>query len=169
MNENGVFTGEFTIFGAWGIERKVTLDPLLTTAKLPLAGPEGIAGSYGLNGYCLNMSDKKNWRGPNVKGPTNNIPVFLDALRFDGWPVETEGPANDAYAAWTGDSMGRFCINRHKGFVNCLFLDTSTRKVGLKELWTLKWSRTFNTAGPWTKAGNPNIVWPSWISGYPDY
>jgi prepilin-type N-terminal cleavage/methylation domain-containing protein len=172
VNEHGVFTGEFTVFGAWGIESKTYLDPFLLTAGLPPLGEDGIAGSYGINGYCLNSGNRfpNSWLGPNVKGPTNNIPVFLDALRFDGWPLDTDGAADDEYAAWTGNSMARFCINRHRGFTSCVFLDFSARKVGLKELWTLKWSRTFNTAGIWTKAGGvQGSDWPVWIRKYPDY
>ncbi|UCC22708.1 MAG: hypothetical protein JSW23_01165, partial [Planctomycetota bacterium] len=37
--------------------------------------------------------------------------------------------------------MVRVCINRHKGFVNNVFLDGSARKVGLKCLWKLQWHR----------------------------
>ena len=47
----------------------------------------------------------------------------------------------------------RSCMDRHDGGVNCLFLDWSVRKVGLKELWTLKWVKPWPTAGPWTKRG----------------
>ena len=42
-------------------------------------------------------------------------------------------------------------LNRHNGFVNSIFLDWSARKVGLKELWTLKWHRSYGTDGPWTR------------------
>jgi len=52
-----------------------------------------------------------------------------------------------------GADYSSCCINRHDGFVNCLFMDWSVRKVGLKELWMLKWHREFNTANRWTKAG----------------
>jgi prepilin-type processing-associated H-X9-DG protein len=63
-----------------------------------------------------------------------------------------------------------FCINRHEGHVNALFFDWSVRKVGLKELWTLKWHRQFNTAGPWTKAGGVQPEdWPEWMRGFKDY
>jgi prepilin-type processing-associated H-X9-DG protein len=62
------------------------------------------------------------------------------------------------------------CINRHDGFVNGLFLDWSVRKVGLKELWTLKWHRDFDTAGPWTKAGGVKPEdWPQWMRRFKDY
>jgi prepilin-type processing-associated H-X9-DG protein len=63
-----------------------------------------------------------------------------------------------------------FCINRHNGSVNGLFLDWSVRKVGLKELWTLNWYTEFNRAGRWTKAGGAKPEdWPKWMRGLKDY
>ena len=51
-----------------------------------------------------------------------------------------------------------------------LFMDWSVRKVGLKELWTLKWNRQFDTTGPWTKAGGVDpSSWPEWIRRFKDY
>jgi hypothetical protein len=51
-----------------------------------------------------------------------------------------------------------------------LFMDWGVRKVCLKELWTLKWNRVFDTAGPWTKTGGvqPND-WPEWMRKVRDY
>jgi len=97
------------------------------------------------------------------------IPVLLDSVK----PAMT--PRDDAvfsrpptYDKNTG--YWPFCINRHNGFVNGLFLDWSVRKIGLKELWTLKWNPEFDTAGPWTKAGGvlPED-WPQWMRGLKDY
>ena len=66
--------------------------------------------------------------------------------------------------------MGNYCVNRHSGHVNGLFLDWSVRKVGLKELWTLKWYAEFNTAGEWTKAGGVKPEdWPKWMRRFKDY
>ena len=49
-------------------------------------------------------------------------------------------------------------------------MDWSIRKVGLKELWTLKWRQEFDTAEPWTKAGGVKPEdWPEWMSGFKDY
>ncbi len=173
FNESGLSTGEATHFSAWGIETKAGLDPTLTAAKLPLLGQNGIAGSYGINGYALNMSTwNQNWKTLNVKGTTSNIPLFLEAIRYDGWPTENDIAPADAYTAWGGTSeMGRFALNRHRGFTDVLFFDGHARKVGVKELWTLKWHKTFNTAGPWTKAGRTSLsrAWPEWIKYYPDY
>jgi prepilin-type processing-associated H-X9-DG protein len=62
------------------------------------------------------------------------------------------------------------CINRHDGGVNSLFLDWSVRKVGLKELWKLKWHKEFNTNGPWTIAGGVKPEdWPEWMRKFKDY
>ena len=36
-------------------------------------------------------------------------------------------------------SMMPICINRHDAGISIAFCDASVRKVGLKELWTLKW------------------------------
>jgi hypothetical protein len=50
-----------------------------------------------------------------------------------------------------------FCIPRHNEAINSVFMDLSIRRVGLKELWTLKWNRTqgaprdidWDVAAPW--------------------
>ena len=66
--------------------------------------------------------------------------------------------------------MRHFCIPRHGDYVNGLFLDWSVRPVGLKELWTLKWHRQYNTSGPWTKAGGVQPEdWPQWMRQFRDY
>jgi prepilin-type processing-associated H-X9-DG protein len=82
-------------------------------------------------------------------------------------------PERDAIptrVVWCDDGFGPFCMNRHNGGINSLFLDWSVRKVGLKELWTLKWSPKYNTQGPWTKAGNVRPEdWPEWMKGLKDY
>jgi len=74
------------------------------------------------------------------------------------------------FAAVSGNSMGRCCINRHAGYVGCSFMDFSARKVGLKELWTIKWHKSFNTSGPYTLAGGVQADdWPEWIRPFRDY
>jgi prepilin-type processing-associated H-X9-DG protein len=66
--------------------------------------------------------------------------------------------------------MRRFCINRHDGFINMAFLDGAARKVGLKELWTLKWHRGFKTRERWTKAGGTRPSdWPEWMRHFKDF
>ncbi len=61
-------------------------------------------------------------------------------------------------------------MNRHNGFVNVVFMDWSSRKVGVKELWILKWHREFDTAGPCTKAGGVQPEnWPQWMRSFKEY
>jgi prepilin-type processing-associated H-X9-DG protein len=69
-----------------------------------------------------------------------------------------------------GDNMTHFCIDRHSGGINSLFLDWSVRKVGLKELWTLKWNEDFDTSNEWTRAGGVQPDdWPEWMWKFKDY
>ncbi len=63
-----------------------------------------------------------------------------------------------------------FCIDRHDGCINGLFMDWSVRKIGLKELWTLKWNENFDTANRWTLSGGVKPEkWPAWMRGFKDY
>jgi hypothetical protein len=66
--------------------------------------------------------------------------------------------------------MSHICLNRHNECVNALFLDWSARRIGLKELWTLKWGPRFDTRGPWTQAGGVQTEdWPKWMRTFKDY
>jgi prepilin-type N-terminal cleavage/methylation domain-containing protein len=103
-------------------------------------------------------------------GPTRaSAPVMFDCawqqvyltMKKDGDPPPFEGFPN---------GVGSLCINRHDAGVNHLFLDWSVRKVGLKELWTLKWDRAWDTAGPWTTRGGVRPEdWPEWMRKFKDY
>ena len=160
----GVRVPTLNIFNAWGIFK----DPYMGYT----AGPNGVAGSYGLNSWLFSRTGNSYWGTlTGVKNP-NNVPLFVDALRFDLWLVETTPPATDEFQAWTnatGD-MQRCCIDRHDGFVGCVFADATVRKVGLKELYTLKWSKTYKTSGPWTRAGGVDTSdWPDWIRPLKDF
>jgi prepilin-type processing-associated H-X9-DG protein len=97
------------------------------------------------------------------------IPVLGDGFA-DGYMFHDEPPPKEETGAGGTIEWGDFCINRHNGGINMLFMDWSVRKVGLKELWTLKWSRTFDTAGPWTLAGGVKPeAWPMWMRRFKDY
>lgn len=61
-------------------------------------------------------------------------------------------------------------MNRHEANTNGLFLDWSVRKIGLKELWTLRWYMDFDRAGWWTRAGGVKPEdWPPWMRNFKDY
>ena len=168
--ENGARIDTFNIFNSWGIFTRSDHGGLCR---------DGIAGSYGINGYCLiprtattyegGVSTENGWK---VAGGRNasRVPWFVESLRFDLWPLETHAPAANEFEAWSANNMARCAINRHQGFLNAAFMDWSARKVGLKELWTLKWHKQFNTSGPYTKAGGmlPD-EWPEWMRRFKDY
>jgi prepilin-type processing-associated H-X9-DG protein len=79
-------------------------------------------------------------------------------------PPPYEGTMSDEF------SMMPICINRHDGGINMAFCDASIRKVGLKELWMLKWQVRFDPAGRWTKAGGVEPEdWPAWMRQFKDF
>jgi len=149
---------------------------------------DGTVGSYGLNGWILNCKASKqagnrtnvwgrpdngrHWGAPSSQYG-NEVPVFTGSWWVDSWPLDidnppaTEGGPQDIVGA---NEMIRVCVDRHNGFVGSAFCDWTVRKVGLKELWTLKWHRTYNTRGAWTKAGGADGAdWPLWMSRFKDY
>ncbi|MFQ6035627.1 MAG: type II secretion system protein [Sedimentisphaerales bacterium] len=138
------------------------------------------SGSYALNEWVNDSDDTSGgrsledyWRSINHKG-LNNVPVMGDAYwRADGQPYPHDDPPNyegEPRTGVAGSEMRIFCINRHEGAINVLFMDWTVRRVGLKELWTLKWHRHYNIHGPWTRAGGvlPSD-WPQWMRGFKDY
>jgi prepilin-type N-terminal cleavage/methylation domain-containing protein/prepilin-type processing-associated H-X9-DG protein len=139
-------------------------------------------GSYTLNEWIYDSQDTSGgrsledyWRNTNQQG-LSNAPVMADGVwRCDGQPYpQDEPPAYEGEprtgVGTTGDEIRIFCINRHEGGINVLFMDWTTRKVGIKELWTLKWHRNYNTSGPYTRAGlvQPSD-WPQWMRNFKDY
>jgi prepilin-type N-terminal cleavage/methylation domain-containing protein/prepilin-type processing-associated H-X9-DG protein len=155
---------EGTTFSAWGPFDAYSGEWWDTGAK----------GSYGLNDWCANPPGDSYWgfpsdnafRTPNVKD-AGNIPLLLDALYTDGFPGHTDEPPPypDIFTSWNSNAMQLFCIDRHNGGINGVFLDFSVRKIGLKELWKLKWHRRFNTN--W-----PTADWASeapWMTKFKDY
>jgi len=140
-------------------------------------------GSYSINSWTNNMTKDRGdrpkawfWKTTHgMSGERDNIPVFADSTWHDGWPLDTDNPPATMDEFGTGNQgttneMKHFCIDRHNGLINSVFMDWSVRGVGLKELWTLKWHREFNTKGAWTKVGGirPDD-WPMWMSHYRDY
>ncbi len=139
-------------------------------------------GSYALNEWVYDSDDTSGgrrmedyWRSINHKG-LNSVPVMGDASwRSDGQPYPFDQPP--AYegeprvgVGTAGDEMRVFCINRHDGVINMLFMDWSARPVGLKELWALRWYRNCDVNGPWTRAGGVRPEdWPQWMRMFKGY
>ncbi len=138
-------------------------------------------GSYGINCWVVDPPPGQEphpergspdlfFRGPTVAG-AGYVPLLLEAQRYNGVALHTDRPPSFSGEQWNNDAqMGRYCLDRHDGFAGCLLLDFSARKVGLKELWTLKWHRKYQQAGPWTLGGGVQSTdWPEWMKNFKDY
>ncbi len=144
------------------------------------------AGSYGLNGFtpaydggegqgAVPPAKEKRWPSIYRRG-ANRVPIMLDCALWAGYPTYEDSPPLSETEAATNPSIGNsnsirpFCIPRHGGFINGLFMDWSVRKVGIKELWTLDWGPEFNPRGRWTRAGGvTGDRWPDWMRRFKDY
>jgi len=127
-----------------------------------------------INLFTTDNSYKHNLRGletSSVRGKAK-IPALLDctSYREDFGSENREPTMYDFESPKNHLRSPTFIINRHNGYINGLFLDWSFRRIGLKELWTLKWNSGFNTAGPWTRAGGVKPeYWPEWMRNFKDY
>jgi prepilin-type N-terminal cleavage/methylation domain-containing protein/prepilin-type processing-associated H-X9-DG protein len=145
-------------------------------------GGRQYVGSYGNNSWMDPMTKDRGTRRKedfwkttqNLVNP-HTIPVLGDSTWHDAWPRHTDAPVQDLLDfgfgdKGTGDEINHFCIDRHNGWTNLMFADWSVRQVGLKELWTLRWNRSFDINNRWTKAGNVQPEdWPPWLRKYRDY
>jgi prepilin-type N-terminal cleavage/methylation domain-containing protein/prepilin-type processing-associated H-X9-DG protein len=141
------------------------------------------ASSYGINQWVYDCPEivggrllDRIWRTANVKNPAA-VPCFGDCAITGATPNDTDQPPatpdDVAYVWGTGggpNEIRRFCMDRHSGNMNMLFLDWSARKLGLKELWTLKFHRNWDAANAFTTAGGVQPTdWPDWMRHYKDY
>jgi len=127
-----------------------------------------IYGSYGVNLWVVDRPEHNEaslWRHITGHKRPKIIPVMLDAVWCEGFPQHREEPpaTRYEYLAETGVYMTRFCVDRHDGATQGLFFDYSARKVGLKELWELKWHRQ------WNSGNDPAPEWPEWMANFRDY
>ncbi len=138
-------------------------------------------GSYGLNGWVglggrdvVGGRDARvydRWQTPHVWGAAT-VPVLGDMFWADAWPEAIDYPpaTEQSLSVPTTQEMQLVCVNRHAGSINLLFADGSVRRVGLKEIWALWWYRTYDTAGPWTRAGGVwPTDWPEWMREFKDF
>jgi len=144
-------------------------------------GAPGLYGSYGINGWMYNpppvpTSDipanevNSFWRKltPALAGPngmavsSHNIPLFSDCAYDGSQPFDTDQPTQHPNEQSITDDMSNYCITRHDGKspVVMSFLDSSVRAVGLRQLWGLNWSTTFNPSLQNSR------TWPGWILAY---
>ena len=139
--------------------------------------PEILGSSYGKSvwvpptrGHYVDGTLPEFWTSCLVKG-ASAMPVYCDSRTGDSIPrTLDEPPLYEDAPVDTVCGLPRYAMNRHDGGINMLFMDWSVRKVGVKELWTLRWNKQFDPAGPWTKQGGVQPEdWPQWMRRFPDY
>ncbi len=161
---------------AWGImgTNGYTIGSSMTPAGgTSVWGRQGMAGSYGFNGWMANPPAGPDagdadapgyWRTLSAAGQHANAPLFADCV-YQGSNPHPNG-SKDQYPAHpgdcnVGDEMPTFCIPRHTGRspVNMTYIDGSVANTGLRQLWQLPWSKTYDP----THA--PCLV-PAWLKSY---
>lgn len=129
-----------------------------------------VYGSYGINLWINSVEPpsingwrnqpQRQWKTTLASKHPAQIPMASDCTWFgtnpisikdQSWPNggeptpsrdwwENQDPIN--FGGW-GYDMARVCIDRHGRGVNFVFMDGSSRKVFLKNLWGLKWHKEF--------------------------
>jgi len=176
--------GESAKKGGWGLglaggerwEGEVRYGGTFRAWEIEGLGPP-FRGSYGFNSHLSdhdvwipfrNFGYEKGFNTYQVKGSAS-IPAFLDATSYASAPGDyIYPPVREDHDG--GGGIQSFCVNRHNGYINGLLLDWSVRRIGLKELWTLKWYPGFDTENHWTRAGGVKPEdWPPWMRNFKDY
>lgn len=137
----------------------------------------GEIASYGANAWAFNPSSsapaliqgrptKWQWRTTNNVKRASDVPLFGDCIWRGGGPMDDPGlpqsqpPLYEGQWRGPGYEMHMWVMDRHNRGTNMLFMDGSVRHLKMKQLWTLKWHRKFNTSGGWTE---PTANWPEWM------
>ena len=155
-------------------------DPFLKAWALPPGSLtiSGYASSYGINNWVYNPPSSvtsmwgnpvaNNWRSVLDASAPYTVPLFLECYRWGGHPDSGNVPSAkrpetvaELWAAAGGNDMNRFNLDRHQGRVNTVFLDSSVRKVTLRDLWGLKWHREYK---PGLEVARMEAArWPDWM------
>lgn len=129
-----------------------------------------VTTSYAINGFTYRKSGGRSWDGSaydpgwrwadttndqsawwgnntsSIEEPSS-VPLFADAIWPDAYPLHTDTPPTHGQGGeTTTPHMTRVAIDRHTGPVNNVsFYDGHASSVAIKDLWTLKWHRNFDT------------------------
>jgi prepilin-type N-terminal cleavage/methylation domain-containing protein/prepilin-type processing-associated H-X9-DG protein len=153
------YTTSSTTFLAWGIEgtNGVNVDPVW--------GRAGMGGSYGFNGWMSNppgmlgTTNTSYWVKLTTAARTENAPLFSDCV----WPGSNPTPnaplPNSFGFCDVGATMQSFCPVRHpsRSPVNMTFIDGSVTSVGVRQIWSLPWSKDW--------VSQPQL-WYKWMTYY---
>ena len=140
--------------------------------------------SYGHNSWLTNkpaaggtdaLDGALLWKTPYVKGAAY-IPMIFDCAGYQNacpWHHDEPPEYDGHWVQGTNDDEMRYvCVNRHFKHTNGVFCDFAARKIGLKELWELKWHRNWYKGTGDTPDYNPPVAWNDpahWMYGMKDY
>jgi prepilin-type processing-associated H-X9-DG protein len=142
--------------------------PMKATGKSAMSSygiNDFVAKPYRLNQFDQANADKQYWGSLNQEG-ADKIPLLFDSAWYATTPTDSSPPNPSALDKYHYPyTFGSVCLPRHNGGINMLFMDGSIRRVVIKELWGLKWSRQFNTNNQYTRPDYGR--WPAWIEALP--
>jgi prepilin-type N-terminal cleavage/methylation domain-containing protein/prepilin-type processing-associated H-X9-DG protein len=142
-------------FMGWGPER---------TYNAGMTPRDEFVGSYGVNNWLFAPPvEQRATMAPSyaqrmIELPTKHgerVPVFGDCIQSWGGPDSMDSVPSDLinplpYYSGVGPKpqgptgqMAYFCIDRHFRAINIAFLDGHAERVGLEELWKLRWNNAF--------------------------
>jgi prepilin-type N-terminal cleavage/methylation domain-containing protein len=158
---------------AWGT-MGVGAYPVMGVGTSAVWGRPGMAGSYGINAWMYNpigtpATPDEYWRklAATAQYGAGNVPVFGDCM-WDGTQCTSMDPPPTVPNLEMGNGgISDFAVVRHpnsKFPVTLSFADNSVRIVGLKQLWSLKWSPDFDTT--YAASQPQNRFWPKWMNSY---
>ena len=156
-----------TTFLAWGIYGSNGM-PVIQPWGRP-----GMGGSYGFNGWMANPPGTElaaagasgtaagYWRKLTNAGKHANAPLFADCVWQGSNPSPNDPPPANPGECDVNATTQSFCTIRHGGRSpsNMAFIDGSVSNVGLRQLWQLPWSQTFDPA-------TETFPWPPWMQSY---
>jgi prepilin-type N-terminal cleavage/methylation domain-containing protein/prepilin-type processing-associated H-X9-DG protein len=135
----------------------------------------GEYGSYGINRWLYGPKPddstvrrpfNEHW-GKSSWPNADMIPMFFDCAWTGTWPNNRKDKLDSPYSCSPQDymqngslAMKDACLDRHQGGIHVVFLDGSVRKVTLKGLWGLKWSKSSDLHNRWTNEEETGDLWP---------
>jgi prepilin-type N-terminal cleavage/methylation domain-containing protein len=126
--------------------------------------------SYGVNFWLSNDSGSGYWRTHSVRG-ASYVPIFVDAMETDMEPEPMDVPLQHELDLWQPgeNEMQRCNLRRHSPYhINVLFMDFSTKKKTVKEMWRVPWSRGWDVHAELPNPSWPGGDWPAWLSDIPE-
>ncbi|HUT30208.1 MAG TPA: prepilin-type N-terminal cleavage/methylation domain-containing protein [Sedimentisphaerales bacterium] len=126
--------------------------------------------SFGVNFWVSNHDEDGYWRTNAVRGGAY-VPIFVDAMETDMQPYPTDVPLQYELDLWQSgaNEMQRCNLRRHAPYsINVLFMDFSTKKKTVKQMWRVPWSRGWDMEAPLPNPNWPGGDWPAWLADIPD-